>query len=160
MILLSDKDEGRSSLIVGLDKIERQTSRPASGGLGHAGARQGRRSHRAAHHPERADYLLRSAHRQGAVAHHGRREKYPHAAGRRGCGDISNSKRIAWTYAKSTACVVRQSCNQGLVYLLTDSGVITCVDAKTGEVKHEGGRVPAPDVIHGFTDRRRREPSC
>jgi outer membrane protein assembly factor BamB len=28
------------------------------------------------------------------------------------------------------------------VYLLTDKGLVTCLDAKTGEVKYEGGRPP------------------
>ena len=30
------------------------------------------------------------------------------------------------------------------LYLMTDSGIITCLDARTGEVKYEGGRVPVP----------------
>ena len=30
------------------------------------------------------------------------------------------------------------------VYLMTDKGLITCLDAKTGEVKYEGGASPVP----------------
>jgi hypothetical protein len=27
---------------------------------------------------------------------------------------------------------------------MTDGGILTCLDARTGEVKYEGGRVPVP----------------
>ena len=30
------------------------------------------------------------------------------------------------------------------LYLFSDKGVMTCLDARTGEVKYEGGRVPVP----------------
>lgn len=30
------------------------------------------------------------------------------------------------------------------VYLVSDKGIISCLDARTGEVKYEGGRVPVP----------------
>ena len=30
------------------------------------------------------------------------------------------------------------------LYLTTDRGILTCLDAKTGEVKYEGGRIPIP----------------
>jgi outer membrane protein assembly factor BamB len=30
------------------------------------------------------------------------------------------------------------------VYLVTDKGLVTCLDARTGEVKYEGARVPVP----------------
>ena len=32
----------------------------------------------------------------------------------------------------------------GLLYLLSDNGVLTCLDAATGEVIYEGGRMPTP----------------
>ncbi len=32
----------------------------------------------------------------------------------------------------------------GYLYLTTDRGILTCLDAKTGAVKYEGGRVPVP----------------
>lgn len=38
---------------------------------------------------------------------------------------------------------------QGLVYLVNDRGVITAIDAKTGEVEYEGGRVPVPASFMG-----------
>jgi outer membrane protein assembly factor BamB len=30
------------------------------------------------------------------------------------------------------------------LYLMTDAGIVTCLDARTGAVVYEGGRVPAP----------------
>jgi len=35
---------------------------------------------------------------------------------------------------------------EGLVYLVNDRGVITAMDARTGDIKYEGGRVPAPGL--------------
>ena len=35
------------------------------------------------------------------------------------------------------------------VYLSTDNGIITCLDATTGEVKYEGGRPPKPTHFMG-----------
>src|SRR5580658_10658271 len=32
----------------------------------------------------------------------------------------------------------------GYLYLMSDSGMLTCLDAKTGEVKYEAKRVPDP----------------
>jgi outer membrane protein assembly factor BamB len=60
-----------------------------------------------------------------------------------GTGDVTAS-RVAWTYEKGTAYVASPILYDGLVYLLTDGGIITCLDAKTGEVKYEGGRPPKP----------------
>jgi outer membrane protein assembly factor BamB len=51
---------------------------------------------------------------------------------------------IAWRYAKGTAYVPSPILYGDYIYLLTDKGVMTCLDARTGEVKYEGGRVPSP----------------
>jgi outer membrane protein assembly factor BamB len=51
---------------------------------------------------------------------------------------------IAWRYAKGTAYVPSPILYGDYLYLLTDKGVMTCLDARTGEVKYEGGRVPVP----------------
>ncbi len=32
----------------------------------------------------------------------------------------------------------------GYLYLMTDSGIVTCLDPKTGTLVYEGGRVPVP----------------
>lgn len=61
-----------------------------------------------------------------------------------GSGDITGTDRIAWTYDRGTAYVVSPILYRDLLYLVSDKGIITCLDAKTGEVKYEGGRVPVP----------------
>jgi outer membrane protein assembly factor BamB len=59
-----------------------------------------------------------------------------------GRGDVSGD--ILWRYAKGSAYVPSPILYEGLVYLMTDKGLLTCLDAKTGAVKYEGGRPPVP----------------
>jgi len=66
-----------------------------------------------------------------------------------GSGDVTGTPRILWTYEKGTAYVVSPILYNGLVYLLNDRGVMTALDAKTGEIKYEGGRVPVPASFMG-----------
>ena len=61
-----------------------------------------------------------------------------------GKGDITGTDRIAWTYDKGTAYVPSPILYGDYVYLITDQGLLTCLDAKTGAVKYEGGRPPVP----------------
>jgi outer membrane protein assembly factor BamB len=61
-----------------------------------------------------------------------------------GSGDITGTDRVLWTYNKGTAYVPSPILYHGLVYLMTDKGLITCLDAKTGAVKYEGARLPVP----------------
>ncbi|HEX8502654.1 MAG TPA: PQQ-binding-like beta-propeller repeat protein [Pyrinomonadaceae bacterium] len=51
---------------------------------------------------------------------------------------------IVWKYGKGTAYVPSPILYGDYVYLLTDKGIMTCLDARTGEVKYEGARVPVP----------------
>jgi outer membrane protein assembly factor BamB len=50
----------------------------------------------------------------------------------------------AWTYARGTAYVTSPILVGDSLYLSTDRGILTNLDAKTGEVRYEGGRVPVP----------------
>jgi len=52
--------------------------------------------------------------------------------------------RIAWRYGKGTAYVPSPIFYDGLLYLMTDRGIVTAIDADSGEVVYEGGRVPLP----------------
>jgi outer membrane protein assembly factor BamB len=61
-----------------------------------------------------------------------------------GTGDLTSSPFIAWRYEKGTAYVPSPILYGDYLYLMTDRGILTCLDAKTGEVKYEGGRVPIP----------------
>jgi len=59
-----------------------------------------------------------------------------------GTGDLAEA--VAWKYEKGTAYVPSPILYGEYLYLTSDRGVLTCLDAKTGEVKYEGGRVPVP----------------
>jgi outer membrane protein assembly factor BamB len=61
-----------------------------------------------------------------------------------GDGDVSDSPRILWKHTKGTAYVPSPILYGDFVYLVTDKGLVTCLDAMTGQVKYEGGRVPVP----------------
>lgn len=47
-----------------------------------------------------------------------------------------------WRYDKGTGYVPSNLLHDGLVYLIDDRGTLTCLDAETGELVYEGGRVP------------------
>jgi outer membrane protein assembly factor BamB len=59
-----------------------------------------------------------------------------------GTGDVSETDRVLWKYDKGTAYVPSPILVGGLLYLVTDKGLISCLDAKTGKVHYEGGRPP------------------
>ena len=61
-----------------------------------------------------------------------------------GSGDLTGTPNVPWTYAKGTAYVPSPILYADYLYLTTDRGILTCIDAKTGEVKYEGGRIPIP----------------
>jgi outer membrane protein assembly factor BamB len=61
-----------------------------------------------------------------------------------GSGDLTNTPAVVWKYEKGTAYVASPILYGDYVYLISDKGLLTCLDAKTGEVKYEGGRVPVP----------------
>ena len=59
-------------------------------------------------------------------------------------GDLSGTDAVAWQYDKGTAYVASPVLHGEYLYLMTDAGVITCVNALTGAVVYEGGRPPVP----------------
>lgn len=63
-----------------------------------------------------------------------------------GSGDITDSPFVLWEYNKGTAYVPSPILYRGHVYLLTDRGRLSCLDARTGEVLYEGGRLGASFV--------------
>ena len=64
-------------------------------------------------------------------------------------GDQPEEKRIAWEYAKGTGYVLSNILYDDRVYLSTDNGILTCLDARTGTVIYEGGRPPKPTHFMG-----------
>jgi outer membrane protein assembly factor BamB len=61
-----------------------------------------------------------------------------------GSGDLSDSKSIVWQYDKGTAYVPSSILYGEYLYLLSDRGIITCLEAKSGKIVYEGGRIPIP----------------
>jgi outer membrane protein assembly factor BamB len=61
-----------------------------------------------------------------------------------GSGDLTGTPNVPWKYAKGTAYVPSPILYGDYLYLTTDRGILTCIVAKTGEVKYEGGRIPIP----------------
>ncbi|HBY63441.1 MAG TPA: hypothetical protein DEH78_26755 [Solibacterales bacterium] len=52
--------------------------------------------------------------------------------------------RIAWRYTKGTGYLPSPLLYDGRLYLMTGAGLLTCLDAKTGEPLYESKRFPAP----------------
>jgi len=61
-----------------------------------------------------------------------------------GSGNLKDTPFVVWKYNKGTAYVPSPILYGDYLYLMTDGGIITCLEARTGAVKYEGGRVPVP----------------
>lgn len=61
-----------------------------------------------------------------------------------GSGDLANSSHILWHYRRGTAYVPSPIVCDRYVHLVTDSGLMTCLDAESGTARYEGARLPSP----------------
>ena len=61
-----------------------------------------------------------------------------------GSGDVTGTPQVVWERDKGTGYTPSSILYGDYVYLMTDRGLLTCIDVKTGEVKYEGARVPKP----------------
>jgi outer membrane protein assembly factor BamB len=66
-----------------------------------------------------------------------------------GSGNLDGTDKIAWRYNKGTAYVPSPILYGDYLYLMSDGGILTCLNAKTGEVVYEGGRVPVATKFYG-----------
>ncbi|MEP7270258.1 MAG: PQQ-binding-like beta-propeller repeat protein [Acidobacteriota bacterium] len=66
-----------------------------------------------------------------------------------GSGVVDGTDQIAWRYNKGTAYVPSPILYGDYLYLMSDAGILTCLDAKTGAVIYEGGRVPVATKFYG-----------
>ncbi|HEX5083132.1 MAG TPA: PQQ-binding-like beta-propeller repeat protein [Blastocatellia bacterium] len=66
-----------------------------------------------------------------------------------GQGNLDDTDKIAWRYNKGTSYVPSPILYGDYVYLMSDSGILTCLNARTGEVVYEGGRVPIATKFYG-----------
>ena len=65
-----------------------------------------------------------------------------------GSGDLKDSKDLLmWRYNKGAAYVPSPIAIGDYLYLVSDAGLMTCIDAVTGERKYEGGRPPVPGTF-------------
>ena len=55
-----------------------------------------------------------------------------------------DAAEVVWEYRKGAAYVASNVAYEGYLYITNDKGIITCLNAATGEVVYEGGRVPVP----------------
>lgn len=60
-----------------------------------------------------------------------------------GSGELKETE-LPWTYNKGSAYVPSPILYENYVYLMTDRGILTCIDVNTGKVVYEGGRIPIP----------------
>ena len=61
-----------------------------------------------------------------------------------GRGDLTGTKQIVWERDRGTGYTPSSIAYGDYAYILTDAGLLTCVDIRTGEVKYEGIRPPKP----------------
>jgi outer membrane protein assembly factor BamB len=61
-----------------------------------------------------------------------------------GEGDVTETSSVVWRYRKGTAYVPSPILFGPYLYLMTDTGIMTCLDALTGSLVYEGGRPPVP----------------
>lgn len=61
-----------------------------------------------------------------------------------GSAGPEDAPQIVWTYDRGTAYVPSAILYGDFLYLTSDRGILTCLDAKTGAVKYSDGRVPVP----------------
>ena len=54
------------------------------------------------------------------------------------------TSRVKWKYTRGTAYVASPILYGDFLYLLTDNGITTCLEAATGAVQYLGGRPPVP----------------
>jgi outer membrane protein assembly factor BamB len=66
-----------------------------------------------------------------------------------GSGNLDGTDKIVWRYNKGTSYVPSPILYGDYVYLMSDAGILSCLNAKTGEVVYEGGRVPIATKFYG-----------
>ena len=66
-----------------------------------------------------------------------------------GRGDVTGTRQVAWERDRGTGYTPSSIAYGDYAYLLTDAGLLTCVDIRTGGVKYEGARPPKPGRFSG-----------
>jgi len=74
----------------------------------------------------------------------GHPQKITHAIRLGGTGNLTGGASMLWEYNKGTAYVPSNLLYGDQLYLLADNGVLTALDANSGEIVYSGGRLPLP----------------
>jgi outer membrane protein assembly factor BamB len=61
-----------------------------------------------------------------------------------GRGDLTGTTNVLWKYDKGAGYVPSPLVAGGDFYLMTDSGLLSCLDARTGAVRYDAERLPEP----------------
>jgi outer membrane protein assembly factor BamB len=59
-------------------------------------------------------------------------------------GDLTGTTNLLWKYDKGSGYVPSPLLLGDQLYLMTDSGLVSCLDAKTGAVRYDSERLPDP----------------
>lgn len=59
-------------------------------------------------------------------------------------GDLTGTTNLLWKYDKGSGYVPSPLLLNDELYLMTDSGLLSCLDAKTGAVRYDSERLPDP----------------
>ena len=63
--------------------------------------------------------------------------------------NVEQSTRVdtVWEYRKGTGYTPSPLLYRGYLYLVSDKGILTCIEPDTGKVVYEGGRIPIPTFV-------------
>ena len=61
--------------------------------------------------------------------------------------DSSKSVPSAWEYRKGSGYTPSPILHGGYLYLVSDKGILTCIEPETGQIVYEGGRIPVPTFV-------------
>jgi outer membrane protein assembly factor BamB len=59
-------------------------------------------------------------------------------------GDLTGTDAVLWTNQKGNSYTPSPVLHDGKLYLLTDNGMLSCLDAKTGKPYYQQQRLPKP----------------
>ena len=59
-------------------------------------------------------------------------------------GDLTGSQSIVWTNDRGNSYTPSPVLSDGKLYFITDNGMITCLDAKSGQPYYQQQRLPKP----------------
>jgi len=60
-------------------------------------------------------------------------------------GDITNTDAVLWSQTRGTSYTASPVLHEGKYYVLTDNGMLSCFDARTGQAYYHQVRLPKPD---------------